>query len=420
MALGGGYWLFQNKTLPGAYINFVSKLKPFAEIVDRGYATMALSLDWGETNKIVRVEQEEFQKDSLRIFGYDYAHEKMKGLRDLFINTKTLYLYRLNSDAVKAQSTVATATCGGVRGNDIAVAVAADINDASKYTVTTYLKTDGVVKKVDEQTGLSTPKELVNNAFVTFNEMSAFTAQAATYLNGGTNGTQVQASDYQKYIELIEPFYFNVLGYAGTDQTIQNLFIAFAKRTRETTGQKFQVCLYNNTKANYEGIISLANKVNDGEYDFNVQYKQYELEQFIKGGQIVFHNVADSASGNVKGNTRLLSDVNTFTEFSKERTKDFALNQVIRVLDNSAYDVARLFNNYYLGKTPNDKDGRIALWNDIVKLFEDYAKVRAIKEFESKDVQIPTEGDEKGSVVVNYEINPTVAMDKLYATCYVK
>lgn len=75
MALGGGYWLFQNKTLPGAYINFVSKNKAFAEIVDRGYATMALSLDWGETNKIVRVEQEEFQKDSLKIFGYDYAHE---------------------------------------------------------------------------------------------------------------------------------------------------------------------------------------------------------------------------------------------------------------------------------------------------------------------------------------------------------
>ena len=51
MALGGGYWLFQNKTLPGAYINFVSKNKAFAEIVDRGYATMALSLDWGVSNK---------------------------------------------------------------------------------------------------------------------------------------------------------------------------------------------------------------------------------------------------------------------------------------------------------------------------------------------------------------------------------
>ena len=91
------------------------------------------------------------------------------------------------------------------------------------------------------------------------------------------------------------------------------------------TGQKFQVVLYNNTRANYEGVISLANKVADsgaepgagvywltgaeascpinksltnkiydGEYDFNVQYKQYELEQFIKTGQLVFHNVADS------------------------------------------------------------------------------------------------------------------------------
>ena len=27
MALGGGFWLKMNKTLPGAYINFVSKRK---------------------------------------------------------------------------------------------------------------------------------------------------------------------------------------------------------------------------------------------------------------------------------------------------------------------------------------------------------------------------------------------------------
>lgn len=229
------------------------------------------------------------------------------------------------------------------------------------------------------------------------------------------------------------------------------MFIAFAKRARETTGQKFQVVLFNRDKANYEGVISLANKVSDsgaepgsgvywltgaeaacpinqsltnkaydGEFNFNVQYKQYELEQFVKNGQLVLHNVADSASGNVKGGTRILSDVNSFTEFSKDRTKDFASNQVIRVLDNSAYDVARLFSNYYLGKTPNDQDGRIALWNDVVKLFEEYQSVRAINGFDPKDVEIPTEGEEKGSVVINYNIKPTVAMDKLYATCYVK
>ena len=79
-----------------------------------------------------------------------------------------------------------------------------------------------------------------------------------------------------------------------------------------------------------------------------------------------------------------------------------------------------MFSNYYLGKTPNDQDGRIALWNDVVNLFEEYQSVRAINGFDPKDVEIPTEGEEKGSVVINYNIKPTVAMDKLYATCYVK
>ena len=47
MALGGGTWLFQNKKLPGTYINFISKDRPMTDIADRGYAAMALDLDWG-------------------------------------------------------------------------------------------------------------------------------------------------------------------------------------------------------------------------------------------------------------------------------------------------------------------------------------------------------------------------------------
>ena len=54
MALGGGIWLFQNKKVPGAYINFISKDRASVDIADRGYATMALELDWGPTGKIFR------------------------------------------------------------------------------------------------------------------------------------------------------------------------------------------------------------------------------------------------------------------------------------------------------------------------------------------------------------------------------
>lgn len=96
MALGGGTFLVQNKVLPGAYINFVSLAVASATLSDRGIATMPLELDWGITGNVFEVTNEDFQKNSLKIFGYDYTNEKLKGLRDLFRNIKTLYAYRLN------------------------------------------------------------------------------------------------------------------------------------------------------------------------------------------------------------------------------------------------------------------------------------------------------------------------------------
>ena len=47
MAYGGGTWLFQNKVLPGTYINFVSLARAIVSLADRGYAAMAMELDWG-------------------------------------------------------------------------------------------------------------------------------------------------------------------------------------------------------------------------------------------------------------------------------------------------------------------------------------------------------------------------------------
>lgn len=450
MALGGGFWLKMNKVLPGAYINFVSKRKAQFDSVDRGYCTMALDLDWGATDSIVRVEKDEFQTNCQAIFGYDYAHEKMKGLRDLFLNAKTLYLYRLNSEPAQATCTLATAKYGGVRGNDISISVQADVDEDSKYTVTTYLTTDGVKKTVDKQKGLSTPAELEDNAYVTFKKTGTFTVAIGTQLTGGTNGEDITSADYQKYIQLIEPYYFNVLGYAGSDDTIKQLLQSFAKRCREDTGAKFQVVCYRKEKANYEGVISVLNKVKDkgaevgslvywvtgaeasceinqsctnrlydGEYDVDTNYKQYELEQAIKDGQFVLHRVTDGASGNIAGDVRVLDDVNTFTEFTKDKSRDFAQNQVMRVLDNLAYDLARLFNRTYLGKEGTDPIGFTALWTDVVKLLTEYQRIRAIKNFNDKDVQMPYEGDNKGDVVLNLEVNPVVAMKKLYATCTV-
>lgn len=93
MALGGGTFASQNKILAGTYINFVSASKATATVGDRGYAAMALELDWGPEGTIIEVTNGDFQKNSMTLFGYDYADEKMKGLRDLVCQCKdSVYL----------------------------------------------------------------------------------------------------------------------------------------------------------------------------------------------------------------------------------------------------------------------------------------------------------------------------------------
>ena len=59
-------------------------------------------MDWGAAGKVFEVERDEFRENCMEIFGYDYTHEKMKGIRDLFRNARTLYGYRLNGNGAKA------------------------------------------------------------------------------------------------------------------------------------------------------------------------------------------------------------------------------------------------------------------------------------------------------------------------------
>ena len=121
--LGGGNFISQNKKLPGTYINFASAQATSSKIGERGIAAMAIEMDWGQDESIIEVTSENFTKNSLKIFGYDYSNEKLKGIRDLFKNIKKAYFYRLNSGN-KATNDLATAKCSGVRGNDIKIVIA--------------------------------------------------------------------------------------------------------------------------------------------------------------------------------------------------------------------------------------------------------------------------------------------------------
>ena len=316
-------------------------MRASVNMADRGYGTMALELDWGPEGEVFTVTNEDFQKESLKYFGYDYSADKMKGLRDLFKNLQTGYFYRLNNDTVKASNDIATAKYGGARGNALAVAVQVNVDDEDMYDVVTYLNetadvvgdaetgtattaTAATMTVIDKQTVVSWD-ELTDNDYVVFKRSGTISdaVAAATPLTGGTNGSTVTALQYQNYLDAIEPYYFNTLGCVSTESAIQDLIIQFTKRMRDEVGVKFQCVVYDYDGADYEGVISIANKVTDegenqaslvywvtgaeascavnasctnktydGDFTVDTNYKQSDLEKAITDGKLIFHRIS--------------------------------------------------------------------------------------------------------------------------------
>ena len=430
MALGGGTFISQNKKLPGSYINFASAQNASSSIGERGIAAMAIEMDWGKDGEIIEVTSQNFAKDSLKIFGYDYSNEKLKGLRDLFKNVKKAYFYRLNSGN-KATTDIATAKCSGTRGNDIRIVVAKNIDDDTKYDVTTYLGT----KEVDKQT-VKEVSELVDNDYVTFS-METLEVTAGKSLEGGTNG-DVSGEAHQNFLDKLESYQVNAIGCTVKDESTSNLYVQYAKRLRDEQGIKFQVVLFNNA-ANYEGVVNVknttvedesalvywvtgviagceinksnTNKTYDGEYTINADYTQAQLETSIDNGEFVLHKVGDEI--------RVLVDINSLVDTTTEKGEEFKSNQTIRVLDQIASDVASVFNSKYLGKIANNEAGRTSLWSDIIALFKDYQTLQAIENFEDADISVEI-GNDKKSVTINTNVQVINEMEKLYMTVVVE
>lgn len=430
MALGGGTFTVQNKVLPGAYINFVSLAAATATLSDRGYAAIGVVTDWGESGNVFEVTNGDFQKNSLKIFGYSYDSDKLKGLRDLFLNTRTLYAYRLNGGGAKAANAYATAKYPGTRGNDLKTVIQNNVDDDTLFDVITLL--DSAV--VDTQT-VASAEALVTNDFVTFKTDATLATTAGTALTGGTNST-VDGTAHQTFLDKIEKYSFNALGCVSTENTIKGLYVNFCKRLRDEMGKKIQLVVHNKA-ADYEGVVNVKNTVSggdsdadlvywvtgviagtsvnksalnkryDGEFTVDVDYTQSQLEKAITDGEFTLHQVGNDI--------RVLMDINSLTTISDTKGAVFQDNQTIRVIDQIANDIAVLFNTKYLGVVPNDKAGRISLWSDIVQHHMQLQTIRAIENFADTDVMVE-QGETKKSVVVTDAVTVVNAMAKLYMT----
>ena len=440
MALGGGTWLVQNKILPGSYINFSSIAKASATLSDRGYAAAPFDLSWGPENEVFAVTSGEFQKNSKAIFGYSYDHPKMLALREIFLHATTVYCYRLGLGAKKAACALATAKYPGIRGNDLSIVIAVNVDDPDAFDVGTYL--DGI--QVDLQT-VTTAEELTGNDYVDFKKDLTLEATAGAPLTGGEDVANITGDSHQAFLDKIEAYAFNAMCCPAADPIIVKLYAAYCQRVRDEVGAKFQLIAWKPSTVDYEGVIgvwnsathpsmdveehavvywatgahagvavnkSLTNAKYDGELTLNTDYKQAELTAALKAGKFMFHNV--------NGLTRVLEDINTLLTLSDTKGEVFQSNQTMRVCDQIANDVAVLFNERYLGTVPNDASGRSALWGDITHYIKQLEDIRAVENFDPDTVSCE-QGDKKKAVLVTVNgLNIINAMAQLYMSVIIQ
>ena len=389
----------QNKVLPGAYINFVSRPRAMGSLGERGVVCVGMELDWGREG-MTDIAAAEGRTNCRELFGYTYLSEEMKDLRELFAHAKEVKLYRLNGGE-KARMTqdglTVTAKYPGKRGNDICIKIAENVDESDCWDVETYLDAE----VVDAQT-VTRIEDLRENAFVEFGGTGGLTAAAGIYLTGGTTAAAT-GSAYTAFLEAAEKEDFNALAYNGADEKTKKLFVNFTKRMREEEGVKFVTVLHDYPAADHEGVISvgtaaelvywtagasagaevnesLTNAAYDGEYEVDARLKKSDYIKGIRKGQLLFYEE--------DGTLRVLRDINSFTSFAAAKNSDFSSNRVVRVLDSIANDVANIFSKYYLGKQSNNANGRNLLKAEILAYHEELMKLEAIEGFTADDITV--------------------------------
>jgi len=432
--MAGGSWTAQNKKRPGVYINFESEPAPLAAVGVRGVASIALPLSWGVPKAFTVVQA---GQNAIAQLGYSLSDARLLLVREALKRAKTLLVYRLNTGAqaaVTLGNLTATARYGGTRGNDIAVAVDNNVDQAGTFVVRTLL--DGV--EVDRQTAAGV-ESLSSNDWVTFAGAGALAAAAGAPLAGGTDGSVANA-DHTDYLAALELLDFDTVALASGDAALKGVYAAFAKRLRDEEGKKIQAVLENFPAADHEGVVSVKNgvKLADGTVlsaaqatawvagalagalpnesltytayedavDTGTRYTNSQIEAALAAGEFLF-----TPRG---GGAVVEQDINSLTGFTPAKGRSYAKNRVVRVLDTVHEDIKGVFETYYLGKVNNNEDGRALLRSECVAYLNRLQNSGAIDNFNPQTDIAVTQGESGDSVLIETHLQPVDAVEKIY------
>lgn len=444
--MAGGTWQSQNKVLPGVYINVKSQGNINANVGDRGTVAIAEPLSWGPSGVVQTIIPGE---DLRPYIGYDittpqamFLREMMKG-SDTTAGPNKILLYRpAGTGGTKATATIGaltvTALYDGIRGNDITVIVAEQVDNEGSYDVSTVI--DGTIVNGQTITDLS---QLTANAWVTFSGTGTeITETAGEALTGGKDPT-VATVDYSDFLTAIEPYQFDILIYDGSDTTTIQAYAAFVERMSNSLGKKCQAVMAGNTAANSDSEFVIA--VNNGVIlDDGTELTAQQATWWVGGAEagalyyqsLTYARYPNAAEANPKltdtqaqaaieagqlcfidnfGSVKVCTDINSLTTYTLDKGQEFSKNRLMRVVMQFCNDVYEYFSNYFIGKVDNNDAGRNLLRGWIVGYLNEMMANNGIQNFTADDVEVLA-GETIDSVVVNVAIQPVDSIEKIYMT----
>ncbi|MFC6262024.1 phage tail sheath C-terminal domain-containing protein, partial [Levilactobacillus fujinensis] len=128
----------------------------------------------------------------------------------------------------------------------------------------------------------------------------------------------------------------------------------------------------------------------------------------LNAGQIVFTTRRD-------GTVVVEQDINSLVTETKDKSKDFRKNRVVRVLDTITTNTHDAFESRFIGKVANNDTGRSLFKSDRVSYLTGLQDAGAIDTFSADDLVI-SPGEDSDAVVVNLAVTPLDSMEKLYMT----
>ena len=434
------------KVRPGVYVNVVSNKKNASASGQKGTVLIPFIVhDFGPTGEMIKIPASypELQLEKLGHSVYDTSNANMLLVREALKNAAEVIVWIIKTGTKATGSgggLTGTAKYGGVLGNSLKFAVAANAVDNTKFDITVTL--GGEV--MSTYTGLANISEAIaiEDPWIDFAKTavdSVLATVASVSLAGATAAT-ASNSDVTGMLDAVENAAFDVILFPSEDSDLATAFVTKVKSLNDNVGKNV-IGVMPNKAADYHGIINVTNsvKTSDGVTLTTAQaaawvagataavdcvtalsYREYDGAVEVVGAKSNESAALALQQGQFffsyyEGKVVVESDINSLVTVGEGQDASYKKNRVVRTI----YEVIKSLKAEF---QPNKYSNSDTDWDVMDEhgqaILSYYESIGAISGVEEGDFEVDRENSAGEHTYINVQIKPIDSAEKLYVTVY--